>query len=786
MTHLLTWVIVLLAATGPAQAEFLRFGDGPSWQNWDMPYGLVEIDETTGVLRLVKFHKETDAVQNAHRHTHLTKKRGEVAGGIWASGSGGATADLAIDGDLATFWQPDPTDPLKTWFLDINLGRAVLARQIVLRFPDREGARPLRQFTVYATTGARIQATEDVFKFDPVYRTTQPNTATEIAIPLQYSAQDTVIAVDPGMDLDLAFENRYQVIQYLSIVAEEQHADAALGEVEVWSVGDNISIGSQQRGSFLNGTVAAAPVNLFDADINTNNLITSGRGASARGWEATGTWFYVDMGAVFFVDELFIYVLRRFEGTTGSHRGTSGPGHRILFSDGSRSVGTSLPVPEPLDYTELLTHDEPVADNLYRIRYKFRPRQMRYLFWHGLSDVGWAESKWAEFMLFSPGYPAQVVLTSGFIDLGEEAGDGRPKVIKALHWDAEQPPNTQLRLRSRSGNSLTPVYTFFNKIGEEVTEEKWKSSPKVLRGPVDSTLVVGEDWDAWSNFYQHSGETFKSQSPRRFVQLELILSTDDPAVAPEINSLAIEYDAALVNEALGSIEPRNARPNEETRFTYTLRPTADADDLGFDRLRLALPGRVNPQSVLVRADGQDTIPAEVETRGDSVLITLAEPHRDALLHIDFAAQLVRNAALIALDLGSSAHPNVWQSVEPAARRANIVMLPELADSPRLIHDLQISTPVITPNADGVNDEVHIDFVVFKAADIAPQIHIYDLAGRAVALLAPERIEGTSYTYTWEGRDQHGDLVSPGMYFYRIDLGTDAGDDTQLRLLQVAY
>lgn len=784
MTHLPTWFLVLLAATGPAQAEFLRFDDGPSWQSWDMPWGLIEIDETTGVLRLVKFHQETDAVRNAHRHIHRTKQRGEVTGGIWASGSGRATADLAIDGDPDTFWQPAPTDPLTTWFLDIDLGRAVLARQIMLRFPDQPGARPLRQFTVYATTGARIQATQDVFKFEPIYRTTQPNTATHVAIPLQYAAQDTVIAVDPGLDLDLAFENRYQVIQYLSIVAEEQHADAALAEVEVWSVGDNISLGAQQRGTFLNGTVAAAPVNLFDADINTNNLITSGRGD--QGWEAAGTWFYVDMGATFFVDELFIYVLRRFEGTTGSHRGSAGSGHRILFSDGSRSVGTSLPVPEPLDYAELLTHDEPSADDLYRIRYKFRPRQMRYLFWHGLSDQGWAESKWAEFMLFSPGYPAQVTLTSDFIDLGAEAGDGRPKVIKALHWDAEQPPNTQLRLRSRSGNALLPVYTFFNKIGEEISEEKWKSSPKVLRGPVDTTLVVGEDWDGWSNFYQQSGAAFKSQSPRRLVQLEMIISTDDPAVAPAINSLEIEYDAALVREALGSVEPRNARPHEETRFTYTLRPRADADDLGFDRLRLVLPGRVTPQSVHVRADEGGTIPAAVEMRGDSVLIAFAEPHRDALLHIDFAAQLMHNAALIALNLGSSAQPNLWQSVQPAARRANIVMLPELAHSQRLIHDLQISTPVLTPNADGINDAVHLAFVVFKAADIAPQVHLCDLAGRVVVRLDPERIEGTSYAYTWEGRDRNGDLVPPGMYCYRIDLGTDAGTDTQLRLLQVAY
>ena len=70
------------------------------------------------------------------------------------------------------------------------------------------------------------------------------------------------------MAIDRTFENRYQVIQYISIVVEDQSPDAALAEVEVLTVGDNISIGTAERGTFLNGTVAAAPNNLFDADIN--------------------------------------------------------------------------------------------------------------------------------------------------------------------------------------------------------------------------------------------------------------------------------------------------------------------------------------------------------------------------------------------------------------------------------------------------------------------------------------------------------------------------------------
>ena len=51
-----------------------------------------------------------------------------------------------------------------------------------------------------------------------------------------------------------------------------------------------------------------------------------------------------------------------------------------------------------------------------------------------------------------------------------------------------------MQLRSRSGVQLSEKYTYHNKIGEVVTEEKWLSSPKVLRGQVDTALVVGEDW----------------------------------------------------------------------------------------------------------------------------------------------------------------------------------------------------------------------------------------------------------------------------------------------------
>ena len=172
-------------------------------------------------------------------------------------------------------------------------------------------------------------------------------------------------------------------------------------------------------------------------------------------------------------------------------------------------------------------------------------------------------------------------------------------------------------------------------------------------------------------------------------------------------------------------------------------------------------------------------------QGDSLRVVLAERVTGDSVQVRFTTRVVHNATLFALDLGSSDRPGVWQSVEPAERRSNIVMLPELTGSDRLIGDLEISPPIFTPNGDGINDEVEIRFVSFKVEAAQAQVQIYDLSGRRVAELA-QRVAGSPRTFTWSGRDGEGALVAPGIYLCRIDLGAEAGEDTALRAIAVAY
>lgn len=765
---------LLLLSQG--RAEVFTFDSPDKWQTWQIPAGVVEISPQ-GHLQLTKYRKNIDPLRDAALFTHPTQKRGEVPGGIWNAGSNARTAGRIIDGDPQTFWQPDPADDLSSWLVEIDLGRAVLAKEIRLRFPSREGARPFRQFSVYVATGARIQVSDDVFKYEVAYRTTQPNADTLVAFALS-GPRDTTYVLEAGLGVDEEREGRYRVVQFIRITADESSPEAALAEIEVVGVGDNVSIGTLARGgSFANGLLAREPQNQFDGQMDTfGNVFTV---FTKGGWKESGVWWQVDLGALFWIDEIFLYWQTRGEALSFflSDGFNVGEGYQILYSEGRRTTAGDI------DFTPLVA--EPLPGQSRHFRYIFQPRKIRYIFWHSLTDQGWYSHP-MEFMLFSPGHPALVELRSGFTDLGLLVGDQRPKAIRSLAWDAELPPSTRLQLRSRSGNTLQEDYTFYDKLGNIITQSEWNSKPKVVRGPVDTTIVAGDDWGEWSNFYQFSGEAFKSESPRRYLQLELLLSTEDPQVAPLVRSLSIEFEDALVQEAAGLLLPRQAPVNQETRFVYAVWPQADARDSGFDRLRVRVPSQVAAGGVEAQVGGAIVPLREVSMEGDSLLVVdLPARVKADSVSLSFDARVLRNATVFELELGDRGRPGLWQSVAPVQRQGNVVFLPELAQSQRLIGSLEIIPPLFTPNGDGSNDQVQIRFAVFKAEGGQARVRIFDLAGRLMAELADSGGRDLR-VFTWAGRDQQGVLVPPGLYFCHIDAGAESGEDVAVRALAIAY
>ena len=249
-----------------------------------------------------------------------------------------------------------------------------------------------------------------------------------------------------------------------------------------------------------------------------------------------------------------------------------------------------------------------------------------------------------------------------------------------------------------------------------------------------------------------------------------------------VNALSIEYEETLLQRAVGSVAPRSAQANTDTRFTYALWPKVDGEDAGFNRMRFGMPALA--QDVEVRVGGRIVAPTQLDISADSLHIDLPQPVRNDSLEVAFTTRVTRNGTVISLELGSTEHPGLWQSVEAASRRANVVMLPEVIGKRRLIEALDISSSVLTPNGDGLNDEVYIRLVTLN---VDRPLHTstsltYGANGSAFRSNSTRQAE---YAFAFTGRDA-ARPAAPGVYLYRVDLGADSGQDTALHSLSIAY
>ena len=93
----------------------------------------------------------------------------------------------------------------------------------------------------------------------------------------------------------------------------------------------------------------------------------------------------------------------------------------------------------------------------------------------------------------------------------------------------------------------------------------------------------------------------------------------------------------------------------------------------------------------------------------------------------------------------------------------------------------------TPNGDGINDEVEFRFALFLLMNQSRAVvEIFDLAGKSVRRLEIHPERAGPQQLTWDGRDEAGGLVLPGLYLYRISVASDAGSNERAGAVAVAY
>ena len=410
----------------------------------------------------------------------------------------------------------------------------------------------------------------------------------------------------------------------------------------------------------------------------------------------------------------------------------------------------------------------------------------------------------ASVQLYGRGFQPEVWLESGLVRLG-----GRRNLL-SIEWDADTPPGTSVLVQTRTGNELSEVLHYFKKDGTEISEKEYNNPTllDIFKGPIVAEEVEGDDWSGWSQPYENpTGSAITSPSPREFLKVRATMLSEDPDISAALRAMRLNFTSPVAQGLTGEIAPfRVDSLGVERPFSLYVRPQFNRRDPGFDQLLLVAPADMalgfaglyaGPAGDEREVEGVEVIP----TSADSLHLSFAEirPNTDVeVVRLDFSTALFGMGAVLRASFQHSAEgEGTWQRVDPgnaldevAGNTTTLVGDPTRGE---LLLDVEVRPPAFTPNGDGVNDHAVFAFKVVRLDDDGPlEVAIYDLSGRLIRQLTEQHSTTTGqYEIAWDGMDEQGMRVPPGVYCALLRVAVDAGglsaERTEvLRTVAVAY
>ncbi|MDE2813042.1 MAG: gliding motility-associated C-terminal domain-containing protein [Gemmatimonadota bacterium] len=228
-----------------------------------------------------------------------------------------------------------------------------------------------------------------------------------------------------------------------------------------------------------------------------------------------------------------------------------------------------------------------------------------------------------------------------------------------------------------------------------------------------------------------------------------------------------------------------------------------SERLGFDQVLFEVPPSVGVELVDVtvglaselEAEGGRIYPAdelEVKTGVDSLWVRLPEvvrgPESQVVLRFSSVFYLASNVFLVSVGLGEE-EEMVWQRVDATASGEGLTVLTPVAGG--LVGDLEVVANPFTPNGDGINDAVKFVFPVFKMpGQTSLVLAVYGLDGVLVHRSKQSVTHAAGvHEVSWDGRDQGGVLLPPGLYICRVGPEVEAesiGESTVATVVASVY
>ena len=495
------------------------------------------------------------------------------------------------------------------------------------------------------------------------------------------------------------------------------------------------------------------------------------------GWRVytntNGAELEVDMGAVFVLQRIFL--------------------HRGVLNDDERSLrgyefyvndGDSLNFIGDKPVYSLIAQDR--SHGLPELDLSFSPTQVRYF---KLRSTGERGFQMGDLEVFGLGVTPFAQYISRVIDLGDAANMGPVNVYTSINGEAK----TQFSTKTGyvANDSL-----YFSQTGipgefEEVSLDDFdRTLDPSYAGIIRENT---RDWSTWSPPYaQLENAEINAPDNRRYFQFQFRLLSGSLLDKAVVDSVVINYTTpAIADSVIAEISPTTAILGQENDFTYHLRSVTANDKRGFDTVIIRTP-------FAARATGLSIDGIEINDftwQGVDGRLQVAFPNN----RISRSGQAidVRFTSLMTIsgtefrgevaDSQSDAFPQriIFGNANEEAVDNTLVVSARIDN--KLFTGVDFSSDIITPNGDGINDQVALKYVLLKATDpVGVQVIIYDLSGREVRRLYNARDSSGPNQVAWDGRADDNTTVPPGLYLIRLEANTDAGDATQMRSVAVVY
>lgn len=500
-------------------------------------------------------------------------------------------------------------------------------------------------------------------------------------------------------------------------------------------------------------------------------------GEYTTGWRVytntNGAELEVDMGAVFVLQRIF---LRRGV-LNDDERSLRGYEFYVNDGDSLNFIGDS-PV------YSLIAQDR--SHGLPELDLSFPPTQVRYF---KLRSTGERGFQMGDLEVFGVGVTPFAQYISRVIDLGDAANMGPVNVYARIDG------NAQVLFSTKTGY-VPNDSLYFRQTGIPGEFEE------VTLADFDRTLdpsyagIIREntrDWSPWSPPYaQLEDSEINAPDNRRYFQFEFKLLSGSLLDKAIVDSVVVNYTTpAIADSVIAEISPTTAVLGQENEFTYHLRSVASSGKRGFDTVIIRTPFAARTTGVSI--DGVEI--SDFTSQGEAGRLTVNFPNNRITrsgqeVDIRFATLMTVSGTEFrgeVADSQSDAFPQrvIFGDANEEANDNTLIVSAPIDD--QLFTGVNFSSDVITPNGDGVNDQIALDYILLKAtAAVGVQVIIYDLSGREVRRLYDALDRSGPNQVTWNGRDDDNITVPPGLYLIRLEADTDAGAATQMRSVAVVY